>query len=147
MSIRARWRVGVGPIFVYECLTSSRRWPGYAMRGGVSAAPLDHAAGDLEWKPSPGAIERDPRHGQARRMVLPRVRRHAVDRGHAIHSSDSPAFASSGLRARSDRRTHRGGAVSGQRPIEAAHGGKPVCGRVLADKASERRGSTRLRGS
>ncbi len=34
MSIRARWRVGVGPVFVYECLTSSRRWQGYAMRAG-----------------------------------------------------------------------------------------------------------------
>ncbi len=34
MSIRARWRVGVGPVFVYDCLTSSRRWQGYAMRAG-----------------------------------------------------------------------------------------------------------------
>ena len=34
MSIRARWRVGVGPVFVYECLTSSRRWQSYAMRAG-----------------------------------------------------------------------------------------------------------------
>ncbi len=32
MSARARWRIGVGPVFVYECLTSSRRWQGYAMR-------------------------------------------------------------------------------------------------------------------
>jgi ABC-type transport system involved in multi-copper enzyme maturation permease subunit len=34
VSIRGRWRVGVGPVFVYECLTSSRRWQGYAMRAG-----------------------------------------------------------------------------------------------------------------
>jgi ABC-type transport system involved in multi-copper enzyme maturation permease subunit len=34
VSIRARWRIGVGPVFVYECLTSSRRWQGYAMRAG-----------------------------------------------------------------------------------------------------------------
>ena len=34
MSIRARWRLGVGPVFVYECLTASRRWQGYAMRAG-----------------------------------------------------------------------------------------------------------------
>ena len=34
MSNRSRWRIGVGPVFVYECLTSSRRWQGYAMRAG-----------------------------------------------------------------------------------------------------------------
>src|ERR1700733_10754535 len=34
VTIRARWRVGVGPIFVYECLTASRSWQGYAMRAG-----------------------------------------------------------------------------------------------------------------
>jgi ABC-type transport system involved in multi-copper enzyme maturation permease subunit len=34
VSIRARWRVGVGPVFVFECLTSSRRWQVYAMRAG-----------------------------------------------------------------------------------------------------------------
>ncbi len=32
MSHRAGWRVGVGPVFVYEWLTSSRRWQGYALR-------------------------------------------------------------------------------------------------------------------
>jgi ABC-type transport system involved in multi-copper enzyme maturation permease subunit len=32
MKQRAGWRVGVGPVFVYECLISSRRWQGYALR-------------------------------------------------------------------------------------------------------------------
>ncbi len=32
MSHRAGWRLGVGPVFVYEWLTSSRRWQGYALR-------------------------------------------------------------------------------------------------------------------
>ncbi len=34
MSIRARWRVGVGPVFIFDCLTSSRRWQGYALCAG-----------------------------------------------------------------------------------------------------------------
>jgi hypothetical protein len=33
-------RVGLGPVFVYEWLTSSRRWQLDALRGGLVAAIL-----------------------------------------------------------------------------------------------------------
>ena len=32
MSARAGWRIGLGPVFAYEWITSSRRWQGYAAR-------------------------------------------------------------------------------------------------------------------
>jgi ABC-type transport system involved in multi-copper enzyme maturation permease subunit len=32
MSSPAGWRIGLGPVFAYEWLTSSRRWQGYALR-------------------------------------------------------------------------------------------------------------------
>ena len=34
MNGKAGWRIGLGPVFVYEWLTSSRRWQGYAIRAG-----------------------------------------------------------------------------------------------------------------
>ncbi len=65
-------------------------------------------------------------------------------RGHAIHSSHSPAFKRSGLRARSDRRPHRGSAHPRQPPIADPHVGKPGCGGVRPDNVQGRRGSARL---
>ncbi len=34
MRNRGSWRLGVGPVFIYESLISARRWQGYAMRAG-----------------------------------------------------------------------------------------------------------------
>ena len=34
MNGKAPRRIGVGPVFIYEWLTSSRRWQGYAIRAG-----------------------------------------------------------------------------------------------------------------
>jgi ABC-type transport system involved in multi-copper enzyme maturation permease subunit len=54
-----RW--GLGPVFIYECLTSSRRWQGYALRS-IGLAALLFAMGTIAWSritPMTGDVRRD----------------------------------------------------------------------------------------
>jgi hypothetical protein len=65
-----RWRIGMGPVFVYERIAASRRWQGYALRALFLLTLL--VALLLVWEKASRAIGISPIrfYGQAARDIF-----------------------------------------------------------------------------